>query len=156
MEKQEKRITSKLQEGKKRLTGQRLAVIRIFLENLGTHLSAEEIFRQLREKGNQRVGLATVYRTVDLLAEMGVLRRLDFGEGRARYELAGEGIHHHHHLSCRSCGRVFEFGEDLLEGLEKEVQRRTGFLVLDHEVRLLGLCAPCQKKSRKKDTGAGS
>ncbi len=154
MGKQEKHIADRLREGKKRITSQRLAIIRLFLENSEAHLTAEDIFRQLRERENRRVGLATVYRTLDLLVDVGVLRKLDFGEGRARYELAGEGIHHHHHLSCRSCGRVFEFGEDLLERLEREVRRRTGFLVLDHEVRLLGLCSRCQGKSQKADLGA--
>lgn len=121
-----------------RLTNQRRAVLRE-LEN-GRHLSAEEMYDHLRGE-HPELGLSTVYRTLDLLTELGVARKDDFGEGYSRYELATERMHHH--ARCQECGRVIEFNEELMEYLALQVERETGFVTEWHEITLHGRCAEC-------------
>ncbi len=84
------------------------------------------------------VGLVTVYRTLDLLSELGLVRRLDLGEG-PRYELAED---HHHHLICEDCGSVSEFEQCPLD-LERLPQMEKGFQVKSHSVEVYGRCASC-------------
>ena len=121
-----------------RLTNQRRAIVRE-LEN-GRHLSAEEMYDHLRGE-HPELGLSTVYRTLDLLTELGVARKDDFGEGYSRYELATERMHHH--ARCQECGRVIEFNEELMEYLALQVERETGFVTEWHEITLHGRCAGC-------------
>ena len=93
------------------------------------------------------IGLATVYRTIQLLNEMHLIDRVNFDDGFACYEmgsaLESERKHRHHHLICIKCGRVFSFQEDLLEELEAKITAITGFAVVNHDVRLYGCCVEC-------------
>lgn len=141
-------ILSRLQERDYKLTPQRQLVVQTLLRHPDRHLSAEDVHQLVRHESPD-IGLATVYRTLDLLAELEILRRIEFGDGRTRYELR-EQAHHHHHLICTACGRVEEFGEDLLEPLEEQVARQSGFRVTDHQVKLYGLCRSCQEKDRER------
>lgn len=148
-------IYRKLEEGSKRLTPQRELVIRIFAEHPGEHLSAEEI-HQLVKKDFQDIGLATVYRSLELLTDLDILTRISFDDGRARYEFNQEETHHHHHLVCIRCGKVDEYTEDLLESLEGRILQERGFQVLDHELKFYGLCRGCvarRSRAQRHDKG---
>lgn len=126
-----------------RLTNQRRIIARS-LEG-ARHSSAEEIYD--RVKGDHpELGLSTVYRTLDLLTELNVTRKRDFGEGYARYELATEKVHQH--ARCRECGVVIEFNEELMEYLALQVERETGFTTEWHEITLHGMCEECAAKQR--------
>jgi len=125
-----------------RLTNQRRAIVGE-LEG-ARHLSAEEIYDRLKES-QPGMGLSTVYRTLDMLHEIGVVRKGDFGEGYSRYELETERVHHH--ARCDSCGRVIEFNEELMEYLALQVERETGFVTDWHEITLHGRCAACASSS---------
>lgn len=139
-----KDIYSRLLDRGHKLTPQRWAIISIFLMNRGRHLSADDVFTILKETYPNN-GIATVYRTLDLLEEVKVLRKIDFGDGRSRYELADdEG--HHHHLVCTECGQIIEFEDALLHSLEAAIERKTGFKIRDHVAKFYGLCADCQAK----------
>jgi Fur family transcriptional regulator, ferric uptake regulator len=140
-----KDIYSKLLERGHKMTPQRWAIISIFLMNKGRHLSADDVYGSLRETYPNN-GIATVYRTLELLEEIGVLRKMDFGDGRARYEVADEEAHHHHHLVCTDCGEIIEFEDDLLDSLEQVIERKTGFKIRDHVAKFYGQCASCQAK----------
>lgn len=135
----------KLTEKDYRFTPQRQAVLETILEHGGEHLSAEDVYALVKQR-HPEIGLATVYRALELLASLDVLHKIDLGDGRARYELGDAEEHHHHHLICVDCGEVSEFDIDLLESLEALVWRRTGFKVMDHQVKLFGLCKGCQMK----------
>lgn len=137
----------RIAEADYRLTPQRALILRLLFEHDGEHLSAEDLYA-LVERANPEVGLATVYRTLELLAELRVVQAVDFGDGRARYELAGGERHAHHHLLCLSCGRVEEVGEDLLERLEQAIEAEHGFAIFDHQVKFTGLCRECRRKQR--------
>ena len=131
-----------------KVTPQRVAIIESIFANPHEHLSAEDIYAFLHAD-HPDISLATVYRTLDILADIGVLQKITFGDGPARYELTRSSPHYHHHLICTRCGRVTEFEEDLLEPLEQAVLAKTGFVVVDHEVKLFGLCPDCQAELRR-------
>jgi len=142
-----KDLREKLSERGYKMTPQRKEILKIFVENLDSHhMSAEDVYGILREKDSE-IGLATVYRALDLLSELGILVQVDFGDGCARYELntADPKIHHHHHLICLKCKKVIEFEEDLLDELEEIVENESDFKILNHEVKFFGYCKDCQQ-----------
>ena len=137
-----------------KVTPQRKEIVRVFCENEGSqhHLSAEELYDILYDKGFD-FGLATVYRSVELLSTLGILSRIDFGDGRARYELAtgNPKVHNHHHLLCLNCKKVIEFEEDLLDDLEKIIEQKSDFKIENHEVKFFGYCSDCRRKLKNED-----
>lgn len=137
------RVYRKLEEGSFRITPQRDLVVRIFSSHPREHLSAEDIERLIKNESHVRIGLATIYRTIELLYQLDILQRINFGDGRYRYELNQEEVHRHHHMVCIRCGQVEEFAEDLLDDLEGRVREDKGFLVVDHELKFYGICHLC-------------
>lgn len=125
-----------------KLTQQRRLIVQNLLSEENDHPSAEEIYEMVRRE-DPELGLATVYRTLDLLQRLDIVHKVNFGEGKARYELRGE-QHQHHHLLCAECGLIQEVDEDLLGAVEEELMSRTGFCISDHEVKFYGLCPDCQ------------
>lgn len=105
--------------------------------------SAQEIFDQLRGDG-RRVGIASVYRVLDMLVGMGLVQRLDLGGGTSRYEPALPGGEHHHHLVCVGCGDVRPFEDPALERAITATARRSDFRVDAHDVVLRGRCPDCR------------
>lgn len=138
-------VYRKLEEGSKRLTPQRELIITIFAEHPGEHLSAEEVHRLVKRKF-QDIGLATVYRTLELLTNLDILQRIHFNDGRSRYEFNQEEIHRHHHMVCMRCRKVEEYTDDLLDDLEEKIYRDCGFKVVDHELKFFGVCRHCRAK----------
>ena len=144
--KMQEKLREKFHKSDYRLTPQRQLILQTFLDHHGQHLSAEDVFQIVRQQSPE-IGLATVYRTLELLSELDVLQKIDFGDGRSRYEVNQSGAsHRHHHLICLSCGKVCEFEEDLLETLEAEIARKSGFQIVDHQVKFFGYCRECQEK----------
>lgn len=125
------RVEERLRRSGHKTTPQRMAVVRALCED--QHQSLDELRARCPE-----VGLVTVYRTLDLLSELGLVRRMDLGD-RPRYEIAER---HHHHLICESCGLISEF-EDC--PLDQRVLSRTspGFQVTAHSLEVYGHCAGC-------------
>lgn len=143
--------TDKLKEQLKglgyKLTPQRRAVLDILLENEGKHLSTEEIYDLVR-KDCPEIGLATVYRTLQLLEKMGVTCKMNFDDGCNRYELVHKDEdHQHHHLICKSCGSVQEVEDDLLEVLESKVEDKYNFKIENHSVKFFGYCKSCRSNA---------
>lgn len=138
------KLKSNLKEKGYKLTPQRRAIVDIIIKMEGKHLTAEEIY-DLVKIDCPEIGLATVYRTVQLLEELGVVSRLDLNDGCNRYELIHEDENHqHHHLICTNCGKVIEVEEDLLEGLEEDIQLKYKFLIKNHSLKFYGLCEDCK------------
>lgn len=133
-----------LQEHRLPVTQQREVVARTLFES-AQRLSADEVSERLRMAGEQ-VGKATVYRTLNLLVEVGLAAEHDFDEGFKRYETR-VGTDHHDHLICTGCGEVVEFHRDELEDLQASVARSAGFHVLTRQLKLYGLCASCDAES---------
>lgn len=135
-----------LKEKGLKVTRQRLMVLETIASCPEEHLTAEEIFA-LVKVGCPDIGLATVYRTIQLLNELHLIDRVNFDDGFARYEMGNtsdrEQKHRHHHLICIKCGKVISFQDDLLEELEAKIADTTGFCVVNHEVKLYGYCVEC-------------
>lgn len=128
-----------------KLTTQRRAVLDILIQHSGEHLSTEELYSFVKEKFPE-IGLATVYRTVQLFEEMNIINRLNFDDGCSRFELhADDENHHHHHLICEKCNKVFEVENDLLEEIEKEIEEKHNFKVKNHKVTFYGHCQKCDE-----------
>src|SRR5690625_7902033 len=143
------RIKKKLHAKSYKLTPQREATLLVLLEHESGHLSAEEIFLLVKEKAPE-IGLATVYRTLELLSELKIVDKINFGDGVSRYDLRKEGVEHfHHHLVCMECGSVEEIIEDLLSEDRKSVEEEWQFQVKDHRLTFHGICKQCQNATVK-------
>lgn len=124
------------------VTQQRETVAQIVFSSTG-HLSVDEIERLLREQG-ERIGKATIYRTLDLLVKSKLVAEHDFGEGFKRYEhrLSRQPVHEH--LICLECGTVLEFRSEEVREVERRVAREHGFRPSRHRLEIYGLCSSCQ------------
>ena len=109
---------------------------------MGGHVSVEELVARVRRL-DPRISVATVYRTMKLLAECGLAASRQFGGGQTRYEAAA-GRAHHDHMICTSCGEIVEFANEKIESLQTLVARRHGFEVESHKLELYGRCARCR------------
>jgi Fur family ferric uptake transcriptional regulator len=110
-------------------------------------LSAQEIFDTLRGEG-RAVGIASVYRSVDLLADLGLVQRVDVGDGVARVQPMRPDGEHHHHLVCDDCGKVEAFHDERLEQTLATLGVRAGFDLAGHDVVLRGACRNCTPTRR--------
>lgn len=136
-----------LREKGLKVTNQRIFVLEALQASKKQHLTAEEIYNKVKAD-HPEIGLATVYRTIQVLRELHLIDRINFDDGSERYEISdpeesGGHHHHHHHLICVKCGKVLEFEDDMMEGLEASIANDTGFHVIDHEVKLYGYCKEC-------------
>lgn len=146
----EEKVKDLLREKGLKVTSQRLMVLNILSAHGDEHLPVEEIYDLAKEESPE-IGLATIYRTVQVLLELHVIEKVTFDDGFARYELNGEETgsgHRHHHAICTQCGKVYSLETDLLDTLEKQVFESLGFEVTDHEVKLYGLCSACRRKAQ--------
>ncbi|MFL0196468.1 Fur family transcriptional regulator [Clostridium sp. WILCCON 0269] len=142
------RLKNSLKEKGYKLTPQRRAVVDIIIKNEGKHLTTEQIYDQVKIECPE-IGLATVYRTVQLLEDIGVICKLDLNDGCNRYEIVHrEENHHHHHLICTKCSRIIEVTDDLLESLERKIEEKYNFKILNHSLKFYGICSECTKKSK--------
>ena len=123
-------------------TSQRLAIADILLHANG-HLSADDVAIQLRQRGH-KVGLATVYRTIDLLVGSGLVVERDFGEGFRRFE-PGRDIPWNEHLQCTVCGLVEEFLDERIQELTGIIATERGFARERHRLVIHGVCRACQR-----------
>jgi Fur family ferric uptake transcriptional regulator len=134
-------LAQRLRRDSRKLTGPRRAILEI-LQRKAHPMSTKEIFQALA-KGD--CDLATVYRSVHLLESMGMVKRYDFGDGIARFELLEEGDDgHHHHLVCTRCAEVVEIDECFTRELEERIASRSGFKAVTHKLEFFGVCPQCQ------------
>jgi Fur family ferric uptake transcriptional regulator len=127
-----------------RVSGPRSAVVET-LDDLGCSVTAKEIAERLRDRG-QDVGVASIYRTLELLDKLRLTRRVDAAEGVARYEPVDPSGDHHHHLVCDSCGEVRAFEDAGLEQAIDELAARVDYAIDAHDVTLRGECPACRRR----------
>lgn len=133
-----------------RLTDGRELILSILSENSGDHLTVEELYMKAYER-NPSIGMATIYRTVDLLVNLGLAQRFEFGEGKARYELVPRPDEpgHHHHIICKNCKRIINYDDfmeeekEFLELVEQGLSERYNFEIEDHMIQFYGYCRDC-------------
>jgi Fur family ferric uptake transcriptional regulator len=119
-------------------TRQRDDIARWFFGVKG-HLNADQIYREVKQV-NSTIGFSTVYRTMKLLCEAGLVSERHFGDGQALYENVSS---HHDHCICTACGKIIEFENPKIEELQQAVAERFGFRLSSHKMELYGLCADC-------------
>jgi Fur family ferric uptake transcriptional regulator len=135
------RLAERLREQSRKITGPREAVLNL-LSSSGHPMSAMEIFTAMTKK---ECDLATIYRSLRLLEKMGIVKRFDFGDGTARFELLAEGDDgHHHHLVCVRCSDIVELTECSMSDLEHQIAARNGFKAVTHKLEFFGVCPRCQ------------
>jgi Fur family transcriptional regulator, ferric uptake regulator len=123
-----------------RVTPQRLMVLDVVKRN-GQHLTADEIYAAVLPQ-HPYVNIATVYRTLQWLQEVGLVAPIMIGNGPVRYEYIWGTTHHH--LVCQSCGREYEIGDDILDTLKTQLLERYGFMAHLNHLALPGRCATCR------------
>ena len=128
-----------------RLSAPRSAVVES-LADLGCSVTVKEIADHLRERGSD-VGVASIYRTLELLDKLRLARRVDAAEGVARYEPIDPSGDHHHHIVCESCGQVTAFEDRELEAAIEQLSRRVEYSIDAHDVTLRGECPGCRAAS---------
>jgi Fur family transcriptional regulator, ferric uptake regulator len=109
------------------------------------HLSVDDIEMKLRERG-ERIGKATIYRTMEILVRSGLVEEHDFGEGFKRYEHLFGQQPEHEHLICTNCSKVIEFQRPEVLRVQDEVAQQYGFLPTRHRLEIYGICADCQEQ----------
>jgi Fur family ferric uptake transcriptional regulator len=134
-----------------KLTNQRLKIIETIFETRD-HFTADDLYDLLRGRG-ENVSKATVYRTLSLLCEGGIIESQDFGRGPLHYE-AKLGEKHHDHLICTSCSKVVEFRMPELDDLQQKVARNRGFTIDSRSLRIFGICKKCRETTRKGSSRA--
>jgi Fur family ferric uptake transcriptional regulator len=142
---------NRFRQGGRRWTEPRAAILSHLIRTAG-HPTAKEIFGSLR-RISPGVGLTTVYRTLELMQKMGLVHKVDAGDGQSRYALKREGKEdHHHHLICTRCGKIIDyqdFVEDELELIRKTeatLSKKHDFAITDHNIEFLGLCGQCRRR----------
>jgi Fur family transcriptional regulator, ferric uptake regulator len=131
----------RLSEAGHRAGGAREAVVEL-LGRQSCCLSAQEISDRLREAGND-VGIASIYRALELLHELGLVQRVEFGGGGARFEPLVPGGEHHHHAVCEKCGRLTAFEDERLERQLERLAGRMRHSMRGHDIVIRGDCARC-------------
>lgn len=135
-------FADKLAQGRMKLTRQRQVILDVLEEHRGEHLTAEEIYLAVKTV-MPGIGLATVYRNLEMMARLEIIHKTSFDERGHRYEFCEAEGHFHHHFICLTCGSILEVKDDLLHALESEMERK-GFVIVDHSLKLYGHCPECR------------
>ncbi|MBV1879952.1 MAG: ferric iron uptake transcriptional regulator [Pseudomonadales bacterium] len=126
-----------------KITLPRIKILQILESSIERHLSAEDVYKVLLAKGEE-VGLATVYRVLTQFEDAGLVVRHNFEGGHSVFEIASE--NHHDHIVCIKCGQVEEFQDVKIEERQKQVAKKLGFVLTDHDLNLFGYCPACKSK----------
>lgn len=144
-------LTDLLEKNGYKTTIQRKTVYEVLCENKDKHLSTEDIYNIIQNV-NPKIGIATIYRTLLIFEDIGLVYRHNFDDGFQRYEILSphsSEVHQHHHLLCKQCGKIIEVKEDLMNSLEEIIEKQYNFEILNHEVKFTGICAQCRDKEKE-------
>ena len=143
------KFKSIIKESGLKYTKQRELIVKFLYENSG-HFTPEEINDALKnEYPNMTIGIATVYRTLTLLEESGLVTSISFGAQGKKYEFGLK--KHHDHLVCKQCGVITEFCDEVIEKRQQEIAKKINFQMTDHTMKIIGVCQPCQKSNKNKE-----
>ena len=124
-----------------KITPQRIAVLEEIMKDKG-HRESEDVYMAIKTR-KTHVSRATVYRTLDILVQHGFARKLNLGDGRARYERKIDSPHHDH-MICNHCGKIIEFVNHEIEKIQEEITKQHQFKLQQHIHQLFGICKECQ------------
>lgn len=137
-------VLERLKEHGYKITTPRRRIAEVLESRDTGHFRIEELYDLVNQEGFL-VGLATIYRTVRLLEDLGLLAKIDLGDGQDRYELMAS-PHHHHHLLCNHCKKVIEVQGDFLDELEAKIGKLYSFDIQGHDVIFYGICSSCKSR----------
>lgn len=137
-------FSHKLKDAGLKITLPRIKILKILEAHADQHFSVEDIYKLLLEE-DEDVGIATIYRVLTQCEQAGLVKRLQFEDSPALFELNQDD--HHDHFVCTGCGRVEEFHDSIIEQRQQEIATKAGFELEDHSMVLYGLCPKCQKKT---------
>lgn len=127
-------------------TEQRAIILQLLLSN-NDHLNAEEVLEIIKkEYPDQKIGIATVYRTLNFLEEVNLISSISFGKDGKRYE--GNHEEHHDHIICNECAKIVEFLDNTIEKKQEEIAMKNGFKITNHTMQIFGTCSDCQAKKK--------
>lgn len=136
-----------LKNKKLKFTSQREKILEILYNN-EVHFTPEELYLKIKEDyPHLNIGIATIYRTLNLLEESKMITSISFGQSGKKYEIAIKP--HHDHLICDICGNIIEFEDEEIERRQEEIAKKHGFLLKNHSLQLHGICKNCRKKLKK-------
>ena len=138
---------STLKDAGLKVTHPRVKILELFQSNPHSHLSADDIHNNLMKK-DENIGLATIYRVLTQLEEVGLIQKNHFDDNLSTYEIKKR---HHDHLICNVCGKIVEFTDDGLEELQEKISKRYNFVLDTHVMTLFGTCTNGECNSNKKD-----
>lgn len=129
-----------------KFTKQREIILKT-LYNYDEHFTPESLYLLIKENQPKlNVGIATIYRTLNLLEESQMVTSISFGSAGKKYELANKP--HHDHLICKSCGEIVEFEDNNIEKRQQDIAKANGFKLTSHLMQLYGICKKCQEKQK--------
>ena len=131
-----------------RMTRQRKALLEAVREH-EEHPTADQVYRRVRRK-LPHISLATVYRNLEVLAEHGLMQRLDVGGSQKRFDAD---LNHHHHVRCLSCGRIEDISVDVPDTIIRKARRATDYRITGHRLELVGLCGLCRTQPHVRSKG---
>lgn len=131
------KLRNYLKENELRFTNERLTILEEIFQ-FPAHFDAEQLFIHIRRKHNH-ISRATVYRTLDLLSKIGIIKKENLGNDYASYELDYQ-MPHHDHLICQICGKVVEFADDTIEKRQREICEKNGMVMVRHQLQIFGRC----------------
>lgn len=139
-----------LKQGGYKITTQRKVVLDTLYQHRKAHLTVDEVYRYIRET-NPEIGLATVYRNIQILNRLGIIEKISFDDKDIRYEIFYEEIPlHHYHLICKQCGEVDEIELDFVERYQEQLVREKGFDAVDAKIKIYGICKKCMEENDKE------
>lgn len=127
-----------------RLTQQRKELLKVFVKYKEKHFNAEQLLDILKDR-DEGIGLATIYRNLELFHRLGILKKLDFNDEFKYYEL-NLIEKHHHHLICINCDRIIEFNDEALGDFERKLEEEYDFEIKDHIIKFYGICKKCSEE----------
>ncbi len=139
-----------LKRGGYKITNQRKVVLETLYAHRKAHLTVDEVYQYVRET-NPEIGLATVYRNIQILNRLGIIEKISFDDKDIRYEIFYEDIPiHHYHLICKQCGMVDELELDFMERYKELLETEKSFDALDAQIKIYGICSKCVQKNQQE------
>lgn len=133
-------LIERLREKQFKITSPRLAVLKL-LSSQSKPLTIKEVYNHVKDEG---CDLATIYRLFNLLEELNLIQRVDFGDGSARFEVILQDSEHHHHIVCTKCAAIVKIDECMIKDFHAEVENQSGFKAITHKLEFFGICPKCQ------------
>ena len=133
--------SKELKDAGLKITLPRIKILQVLENSSIQHVSAEDVYKMLIA-ADEEIGLATVYRVLTQFEQAGLVARHNFEGGHSVFELSKED--HHDHIVCQKCGKITEFSDEKIEARQSEVAKSLGYILLDHNLNMYGLCPDCQ------------